>query len=96
MQKLYLYDNVESGNNCCVVRTSPPVNGGPGYCSENCSEFSEIVWEVLNSCLSKQEFEEYFGEGYNHYNGWTRMQAKHREKFILGCLANDIDLEIIE
>jgi hypothetical protein len=97
LDKVYLYDNAPLGCNCCVVRTHPPSGDeDPGYSSENCPKFSEKVWDVIKVSFNTKDFTLYFNSSYNYERGWTRMKPKYRERFILGCIANDIDIEIIE
>ena len=98
---IYLYDGVPSGTNICVIRTSPSCNKGPGWNSTTSPEFTDIMWEVVKTSLG-DNFNTYFyhpsrmNDDYKPKHGWCRMGAEHRQRFILGCLANDIDIQIIE
>jgi hypothetical protein len=90
---LYLYTNVEPdnyGKRPHVLRTSNKLFGKPpDYESVHCSPFSEESEQLLRQILVVND---YYPTNY----GWRRFPDYAVEQLIVGCMACDIELEVIE
>ena len=92
INKLYLYDTKGPKS---VLRTSLSEEEGPKWTAENCRAFTEEEFVILVQSLGEQ-FINYYGPAAQRVKrGWCIVEGEVRDKIILGCLANDIDLEII-
>ena len=99
---LYIYSYT---NGAFVVRKNPPERGdSPSWSNKNCDAFSEkevnlvkLVAEATGYHSSNASIENGFGWWYFWKpNSIDHNNDKVYEQFILGCLANDIDIEIIK
>lgn len=89
-----------------VVRKNPPEkNETPTWSAINCSPFTEVEKQLILSIVKGTKYvdDNYNGEngamksGHGWYLFWKNKDTEQcYQKFILGCLANDIDLEIID
>ena len=93
INKLYLYDTKGIKS---VLRTSLSEEEGPKWTSENCRNFTQSEFDILIHCLGDEVLKYYDGYTQKTKRGWCIVEGEVRDKFILGCLANDIDLEIIK
>lgn len=93
---LYLYDNVFSGYNCSVLRTSLPIEEEPGYSTVGCGEFTDLEWSLIKWSFTEEELSSYFRNGFKPPLGWTRMTPWQREKFLIACAAHGVHLQIIQ
>jgi hypothetical protein len=102
MPDLYVYSYV---NGTFVVRKNPPKNGeSPSWSSINCEPFSKkegslikLLAEATGYHFPNASIEDGFGWWYF----WKQNSVDHNnnkvyEQFILGCIANDINIEIIK
>jgi len=102
MPDLYIYSYA---NGTFVVRKNPPESGeSPSCSSKNCEAFSE---KEVNLVKRVAEATGYYSSNTSIENGfgwwyfWKPNNVDHNndkvyEQFILGCIANDIEIEIIE
>jgi len=96
---LYLYTNVVRSTNhgelIHVVRSSNELyNKSPDYEVYYCPPFSQEELTLIRKTLGK-------GENYNlvprqEHHGWLRFPDYAVEQLIIGCIACDIELEVIE
>lgn len=93
INKLYLYDTKGSRS---VLRTFPSEEEGPEWTAENCRAFTEEEFGILVQSLGEQLLDYYGLAAQRVKRGWCIVEGAVRDKIILGCLANDIDLEIIK
>ena len=102
MPDLYIYSYV---NGTFVVRKNPPENDeSPSWSSTNCEPFSEkegslikLIAESTGYHTSNVAMESGFGWWYFwKLNSSEYNNDKVYEQFILGCIANDINIEIIK
>lgn len=99
---LYLYS---LKNTAFVIRKNPPLDTETPPCSsENCKPFTEVERMVIKHSIEGTMYKTPTSlaedkPGLFYVWGGTnsrRINEMVYQKFILGCLANDIDLEIIK
>jgi hypothetical protein len=93
---LYLYTNVCPINILIphVLRTSDTLyEKAPDWESEHCPPFSDIEDQLIREIVSNVNFNIIPSRG--HY-GWFRFPDYAVEQLIVGCMACDIELEVIE
>lgn len=90
---VYLYDTKDLKS---IVRTALSEKEGPRWTAENCRSFSEIEFSTLVQALDAQLFSYYGTAAQSTRRGWCIIEGDVREKFILGCLANGVELTIIK
>jgi hypothetical protein len=93
---LYLYTSVEPdnyGKRPHVLRTSNTLFGkAPDYEASHCVPFNGCEIRLLREILIMKD---YLGVGVN-YRGWLRFPDYAVEQLIVGCVACDIELEVID
>lgn len=99
---LYLYS---LKNTAFVIRKNPPLDTEtPTWSSKNCKPFTEVERMVITHSVEGTMYETPSSlaedkPGFFYVWGGTdysRINEMVYQKIILGCLANDIDLEIIK
>ena len=99
---LYLYS---LKNTAFVIRKNPPLDTEtPTWSSKNCKPFTEVERMVIAHSVAETMYQTPSSlaedkPGFFYVWGGTdyrRINEMVYQKFILGCLANDIDLEIIK
>lgn len=94
---LYLYTHVEphyGGKRPHVLRTSKDLRGkAPDWEADFCPQFSDSEDEIIRKVLNREDYNTPPSRG--HY-GWMRFPDYAVERLIIGCMACDIDLEIIQ
>lgn len=89
---LYLYDTKDPKS---VLRTAPSEKEGPEWTAGNCRNFTQKEFDLLIHCLGDEVLKYYDKSIQETKRGWCIVEGDIRNKIILGCLANDIDLKVI-
>lgn len=94
---LYLYIGVarHSGHpRPHVLRTSDDLRGeAPDWEADFCPPFSDSEDEVIRKVLDREDFN---ARPLPTHWGWMRLPDYAVERLIIGCMACDIDLEVIQ
>ena len=96
---LYLYLNVREKTNwnarSHVLRTSSDLRGYdfPDWEADFCPSFSGKEKDILMKVLSDEDLQRFPS---TRWFGWTRFPDYAVEKLIIGCMACDVDLEVIK
>ena len=94
---LYLYLNVREktdwNTRSHVLRTSSDLRGqAPDWEADFCPPFSGKEKDILMKVLSDEDLQRFPStRGY----GWARFPDYAVERLIIGCMACDVDLEVI-
>lgn len=93
---LYLYTVVEPNNYAKrphVLRTAKDLRGqAPDWEAEFCPPFSDAEDELLRKLFAGEDFNRV---PLRHHHGWMRFPDLLVERLIIGCMACDVELEII-